>query len=168
MTGMPVLNHPGRLSAAVCAAGLALTQLAACASVHPQKAPAPPAGDSTALTVSAEVALKRGDCRTASEDYAQAAASGDAALARRAGQVAIACEHVPAAWQAANRWRTLAEVPAETAESRALSRELRARGFTFVGPTICYAFMQAVGVVNDHLVSCFRYKEVGAPKGSGN
>lgn len=108
MTGMPLLNHPGRLCAAVCAAGLTLTQLAACASVHPQKASAPPAGDSTALTVSAEVALKRGDCRTASEDYAQAAATGDAALARRAGQVAIACEHVPAAWQAANRWRTLA------------------------------------------------------------
>jgi predicted Zn-dependent protease len=108
VTGMPLLNHPGRVCAAVCAAGLAFTQLAACASVHPQKASAPPAGDSTALTVSAEVALKRGDCRTASEDYAQAAATGDAALARRAGQVAIACEHVPAAWQAANRWRTLA------------------------------------------------------------
>jgi DNA-3-methyladenine glycosylase I len=60
-----------------------------------------------------------------------------------------------------NRWRTLADLPAETAESRALSRDLRARGFTFVGPTICYAFMQAVGVVNDHLVSCFRYREVG-------
>jgi DNA-3-methyladenine glycosylase I len=61
-----------------------------------------------------------------------------------------------------NRWRQLADLPAETAESRALSRDLRARGFTFVGPTICYAFMQAVGVVNDHLVSCFRYKEVAA------
>jgi predicted Zn-dependent protease len=108
VASMPVLNHPAPLCAAVCAAGLALTQLAACASVHPQKPSAPPAGDSTALTVSAEVALKRGDCRTASEDYAQAAATGDAALARRAGQVAIACEHVPAAWQAANRWRTLA------------------------------------------------------------
>jgi tetratricopeptide (TPR) repeat protein len=107
VTGMPVLNHPGRLCAAVCAA-LALTQLAACASLHPQKPSAPPAGDSTALTVSAEVALKRGDCRTAAEDYSQAAATGDAALARRAGQVAIACEHVPAAWQAANRWRQLA------------------------------------------------------------
>ncbi len=59
-----------------------------------------------------------------------------------------------------NRWRKLADLPAETAESRALSRDLRARGFTFVGPTICYAFMQAVGVVNDHLVSCFRYREV--------
>jgi len=60
-----------------------------------------------------------------------------------------------------NRWRQLADLPAETAESRALSHDLRARGFTFVGPTICYAFMQAVGVVNDHLVNCFRYKEVG-------
>jgi DNA-3-methyladenine glycosylase I len=61
-----------------------------------------------------------------------------------------------------NRWRTMADVPAETAESRSLSRELRQRGFNFVGPTICYAFMQAVGVVNDHLVGCFRYQEVAA------
>jgi len=67
-----------------------------------------------------------------------------------------------------NRRRQLADLPAETAESRALSRDLRARGFTFVGPTICYAFMQAVGVVNDHLVSCFRYKEVAALKASSN
>jgi Flp pilus assembly protein TadD len=108
VTGMPVLVHPARLSAAVCAAGLALTQLAGCASVHPQKAPAPSAAESTALTVSAEVALKRGDCRTAAENYAQAASTGDAPLARRAAQVALACEHVPAAWQAANRWRALA------------------------------------------------------------
>jgi DNA-3-methyladenine glycosylase I len=54
-----------------------------------------------------------------------------------------------------NRWRTLAEVPAETAESRALGRDLKRRGFTFVGPTICYAFMQAVGLVNDHVTTCF-------------
>jgi DNA-3-methyladenine glycosylase I len=60
-----------------------------------------------------------------------------------------------------NRWRQLADLPAETAESQSLSRELRARGFTFVGPTICHAFMQAVGVVNDHLVSCFRHAELG-------
>ena len=59
-----------------------------------------------------------------------------------------------------NRWRTLKEVPPETAESRALSKELRHRGFTFVGPTICYAFMQATGLVNDHLVGCFRYRKV--------
>jgi DNA-3-methyladenine glycosylase I len=60
-----------------------------------------------------------------------------------------------------NRRRSLKQVPPETEESRALSRDLRRRGFTFVGPTICYAFMQAAGLVNDHLVSCFRYEEVG-------
>jgi len=59
-----------------------------------------------------------------------------------------------------NRFRTLADVPAETDESRALSKDLRARGFNFVGPTICYAFMQATGMVNDHVVSCFRHAEI--------
>jgi DNA-3-methyladenine glycosylase I len=59
-----------------------------------------------------------------------------------------------------NAWKTPKSVPAETAESRAMSKDLLRRGFRFVGPTICYAFMQAVGMVNDHLVSCFRYKEV--------
>jgi DNA-3-methyladenine glycosylase I len=59
-----------------------------------------------------------------------------------------------------NRFRTLRELPAETDESRSMSKELRRRGFRFVGPTICYAFMQAVGMVNDHLVSCFRYAEL--------
>jgi DNA-3-methyladenine glycosylase I len=59
-----------------------------------------------------------------------------------------------------NRRRTMAEVPAETDESRALSKDLRERGFRFVGPTICYAHMQAVGMVNDHVVGCFRYREV--------
>ena len=59
-----------------------------------------------------------------------------------------------------NAWATLAEVPAETTESRALSDDLKRRGFRFVGPTIMYAYMQAVGLVNDHLVSCFRYQEV--------
>jgi DNA-3-methyladenine glycosylase I len=56
-----------------------------------------------------------------------------------------------------NRRRTLRDVPASTAESDALSRDLRRRGFTFVGSTICYAFMQAVGMVNDHATACFRY-----------
>ncbi|MGH7401669.1 MAG: DNA-3-methyladenine glycosylase I, partial [Candidatus Rokuibacteriota bacterium] len=56
-----------------------------------------------------------------------------------------------------NAWRSLREVPAETAESRALSRALVERGFRFVGPTICYAFMQATGMVNDHITTCFRY-----------
>jgi DNA-3-methyladenine glycosylase I len=52
-------------------------------------------------------------------------------------------------------------VPAKTTESDALSKDLKRRGFTFVGSTICYAFMQAVGMVNDHLVSCFRHAELG-------
>jgi DNA-3-methyladenine glycosylase I len=59
-----------------------------------------------------------------------------------------------------NRWRRLGEIPAETEESRAMSKELKRRGFRFVGPTVCYAFMQAVGMVNDHEVSCFRYPEL--------
>lgn len=56
-----------------------------------------------------------------------------------------------------NQWRTLAEVPARTLQSDAMSKALRKRGFRFVGSTICYAFMQAVGMVDDHLTSCFRY-----------
>ena len=55
-----------------------------------------------------------------------------------------------------NHWRSLTEVPAETAESKALSKELKRRGFGFVGSTICYAFMQAVGMVDDHVATCFR------------
>lgn len=58
-----------------------------------------------------------------------------------------------------NAYRSIEEVPAETEESRAMSRALRERGFRFTGPTICYAFMQAVGMVNDHTVDCFRYGE---------
>ena len=61
-----------------------------------------------------------------------------------------------------NRWRSLAEVPAETAESKALSKDLKRRGFRFVGPTVCYAFMQATGMVNDHTVDCFRFRELAA------
>jgi DNA-3-methyladenine glycosylase I len=60
-----------------------------------------------------------------------------------------------------NRWQRLAQVPARTAESDALSKDLQARGFRFVGSTICYAFMQAVGLVNDHTADCFRYRELG-------
>ena len=59
-----------------------------------------------------------------------------------------------------NKWRTLAQIPAETAESQAMSKELKRRGFRFVGPTICYAFMQACGLVNDHTIDCFRYRRV--------
>jgi DNA-3-methyladenine glycosylase I len=56
-----------------------------------------------------------------------------------------------------NHWKTLSEIPARTPLSDLISRELKKRGFTFVGSTICYAFMQAAGLVNDHLVSCFRH-----------
>jgi len=56
-----------------------------------------------------------------------------------------------------NDWKSLKEVPAKTAESDAMSKDLKRRGFKFVGSTICYAFMQAVGMVNDHLAGCFRY-----------
>ncbi len=59
-----------------------------------------------------------------------------------------------------NSWKKLTDIPSSTPESEAMSRDLRKRGFTFVGPTICYAFMQAVGMANDHLVDCFRYKEL--------
>ncbi len=59
-----------------------------------------------------------------------------------------------------NAWRALEEIPSRTLQSEALSRDLQQRGFRFVGPTICYAFMQAVEMVNDHLVGCFRYCEL--------
>ena len=61
-----------------------------------------------------------------------------------------------------NSWKSLQEIPATTKESDAMSKELKKRGFTFVGSTICYAFMQAVGMVNDHTVDCFRWQEVQA------
>ena len=60
-----------------------------------------------------------------------------------------------------NRWRRMADVPARTAESDAMSRDLERRGFKFVGSTICYALMQATGMVNDHLVTCPRHAELG-------
>jgi DNA-3-methyladenine glycosylase I len=59
-----------------------------------------------------------------------------------------------------NHFRSLKQLPPQTPDSEAMSRELKKRGFRLVGPTICYAFMQAVGMVNDHLVDCFRYKEI--------
>ncbi len=59
-----------------------------------------------------------------------------------------------------NRWRTMSDVPARTALSDTISKELKRRGFRFVGTTICYAFMQAVGLVNDHLTTCFRHAEL--------
>jgi DNA-3-methyladenine glycosylase I len=63
-----------------------------------------------------------------------------------------------------NRWRRISQVPARTAESDAMSRDLIRRGFKFVGSTICYAFMQATGMVNDHLVTCPRYAQLSGTK----
>lgn len=63
-----------------------------------------------------------------------------------------------------NHWTSHGEIPAQTSESQAMSRDLQKRGFKFVGPTICYAFMQAVGMVNDHTVDCFRYEEINTGK----
>ena len=59
-----------------------------------------------------------------------------------------------------NRWRTLGDVPVSTEKSDALSKALKSRGFKFVGTTICYSFMQAVGMINDHVTTCFRHKEI--------
>lgn len=59
-----------------------------------------------------------------------------------------------------NHWKSIKEIPAKTPESDAMSKELKGRGFRFVGSTICYAFMQAAGMVNDHVVTCFRHKQV--------
>jgi DNA-3-methyladenine glycosylase I len=61
-----------------------------------------------------------------------------------------------------NSWKSLSELPAQTPESEAMSNDLKKRGFNFVGPTICYAYMQATGMVNDHIVTCFRHKEVAS------
>ena len=66
-----------------------------------------------------------------------------------------------------NRWRRMADVPARTAESDAMSRDLLRRGFKFVGSTICYALMQATGMVNDHLVTCPRHAELGGARRRG-
>ncbi len=63
-----------------------------------------------------------------------------------------------------NRWKTLSDLPTETDQSVEMSRCLKARGFSFVGPVICYAFMQSVGMVNDHVVGCFRWREVKSTK----
>ena len=66
-----------------------------------------------------------------------------------------------------NHPRSMSEIPSESAEARAMSKALKARGFKFVGPTICYAFMQATGMVDDHVVDCFRHDRGGSSAGSG-
>ncbi len=94
-------------TAAVCAAALAVLSVG-CSTAPARRAQVAPAPDANALTVMAEVALEKGDCRTAAQDYATAASHGPVDLARRASQVAIACQDLPAAWQSAERWRALA------------------------------------------------------------
>jgi len=66
-----------------------------------------------------------------------------------------------------NKWKKMSDLPAKTAESDAMSKDLKKRGFSFVGSTICYAYMQAAGLVNDHTLDCFRYKEVKKTSGLG-
>ena len=61
-----------------------------------------------------------------------------------------------------HQWESMAQIPATTEEAQIMSKDLKKRGFTFVGPTICYAFMESVGMVNDHLVFCFRYTEINS------
>lgn len=102
-------------AAVVCVFFLAVSLVAGCASVRPAKEDAAaPKGDPVALGVVAEIALERGDCKTAAETYAKAAlATGDAALARHATLVSLKCEHLPAAWDSAARWRALAPMSAE-------------------------------------------------------
>jgi len=79
---------------------------------------------------------------------------------RRAKSAGTGCKPSAGGKPRQNRWRSLSEIPSKTAESDALSKDLLKRGCKFVGSTICYAFMQAVGLVNDHTVDCFRYNEV--------
>jgi DNA-3-methyladenine glycosylase I len=67
-----------------------------------------------------------------------------------------------------NRWRQLGDTPSETDESRAMSKELKRLGFRFVGPTVCYAFMQATGLVNDHVTTCYRWREIQAAYRGGS
>lgn len=103
MPRVRLLIHPRRIVLPALCAALA----AGCANV-PQKPPPPATPDAAALTIVAEIALQRGDCRTASETYAQAAQLASAPVAHRASEVALACEDLPAAWIAAQRWRDLA------------------------------------------------------------
>ena len=108
-----VKSGPGakRQGIAVAVVG-AVALMVGCSSVRPAKEEAPK-GDPAALTVVAEIALERGDCKGASESYAKAAAVGAVSLARRATEVALACEHLPAAWESVTRWRTLAPTSRE-------------------------------------------------------
>lgn len=111
----PIKSLVPSWTAAACLAAL----LAGCATSPPPKTAAEKHETSAAMTVVAEIALKRGDCKEASESYAQAAMVGDAALAKRATEVAMTCEHLPAAWKAAARWHSLAPDDREASASYA-------------------------------------------------
>ena len=117
MTDVHTLNRSvksirGALRPVLVAAIGAFALVAGCSSVRPAKTETPK-GDPAALTVVAEIALERGDCKGASESYAKAAAVGPESLARRATIVSFECEHLPAAWESVNRWRTLAPTSRE-------------------------------------------------------
>ena len=103
---MRPLTHARRIVPALCPAALCLALVAGCATV-PEKAAGPPPPDAAALTIVAEIALQRGDCKTAAETYARAAQIASAPVAHRASEVGLACEDLPAAWQSAQRWRDL-------------------------------------------------------------
>ena len=108
-----VKSGPGAKRRGIAVAVLgAVALMVGCSSVRPAKQEAPK-GDPAALTVVAEIALERGDCKGASESYAKAAEVGAVSLARRATEVSLACEHLPAAWESVTRWRTLAPTSRE-------------------------------------------------------
>ena len=120
------------------------------------------------------------ECVARYDEQKCAALLADAGIVRHKGKIAAAVKNAQAFLRVAeefgsfdayvwrfvdgqpivNRWSMHREIPAKTAVSDALSKDLQRRGFSFVGSTICYAFMQATGMVNDHLVDCFRYAEV--------
>ena len=106
MTSVRPSIHFPRGALTLCPAALCLLLAAGCAAV-PEKAPPPPQADAAALTIVAEIALQRGDCRTAAETYARAAQLASAPVAHRASEVGLACEDLPAAWASAQRWRHL-------------------------------------------------------------
>jgi tetratricopeptide (TPR) repeat protein len=105
LRSLPAVSRPNLLRSV--SRGIALLLVAGC-SAAAQTAPEPATRDPNAATVIAEIALERGDCKTAAETYASAAQHGDLAVAQRASEVALACEHLPAAWEATKRWRALA------------------------------------------------------------
>ena len=107
----PPEKRAARLSPGLAAVAV-LSLVAACSAVRPAKEETPK-GDPVALGVVAEIALERGDCKTASETYAKAAEAGDVSLARHATLVSLGCEHLPAAWQSVSRWRVLAPTSPE-------------------------------------------------------